>query len=339
MNKRLFGISLLLIIASFSYGQLTFDGWSQGYIGVYSYSGADMSGAITLNIQYTGTDLYEPNWKVSVEVVTPFEQNKNKRLTDKIKLELSSVNESGNNPRKIQSVENIVQPVIPVRIQDYTKVYLVPSSLTELYYSSQYGGYYNLQILLNFILEGGSYLSNMKNSTFDGEMLFRLHNQDDVVIGTYSCPFRVQIHNLPGTPPVEEEYSISFSSEATNASIEYNSISDYVNGKSVTFLNGLTVSATTGYEISVRSVDANFTSETGETLPLEIVKLKLSGRDGDSGLTELSTNKKVVLQSQSTNGLSVNYNVTYSTSSNDTRLYNVPSKNYSTQLMYEISPL
>jgi len=61
MNKRLFGISLLLIIASFSYGQLTFDGWSQGYLGVYSYSGADMSGAITLNIQYTGTDLYEPN--------------------------------------------------------------------------------------------------------------------------------------------------------------------------------------------------------------------------------------------------------------------------------------
>ena len=88
----------------------------------------------------------------------------------------------------------------------------------------------------------------------------------------------------------------------------------------------------------MRSVDANFTSETGETLPLDVVKLQLSGKDGNGATAFLSTDKKVVLQGQSTNAMNTSFDVTYSTGSNDMRLYNVPSKNYSTQLMYEITP-
>lgn len=338
MNKRLLNISVLLFFASLSYGQLTFSGWSQGHLNVYSYNGADMSGAITLNIEYNGTYLYEPNWKISVEVVTPFEVNKNKTLSNRIKLEPSNAIESGNYPKRIQSIENVVQPIKPTTILENTKVYLVPSSLTELYYSNHNGGYYNLRLLFNLILEGGSYMSNMKNTVFNGVMLFRLHNQDDVVIGSYSCPFTVQFHNITGTPPPENEYSISFSTEATNAMIEYSSLSDYINGKSVTYINGLTVSANTDYEIAVRSVDANFTSETGETLPLDVVKLQLSGKDGNGTPAFLSTGKKVVLQGQSTNAMNTSFDVTYSTGSNDLRLYNVPSINYSTQIIYEITP-
>lgn len=339
MNKRLFSISILLLFVSMSYGQLTLSGWSQGHLNVYTYSGAQMSEAITLHIQYNGKYLYEPNWKISVELVTPFIFNSNKTLTNRVRLEPSNAVESGNNPKKIQSIENVVQPVLPVTILDNTKVYLVPSSLTELYYSNINSGYYSLKLLFNFILDGGSYLSNMKNTSFYGEMLFRLHNQNDVVIGTYVCPFTVQLHNLTGNPPPENQYSISFTTEASNAQIEYNSLADYVNGKSVTYKDGLTVSATTGYEISVRSVDSNFTSETGETLPLDVVKLQLSGRDGSGSPVVLSTNKSVVLQGQSTNATTSSFDVTYSTSSNDMRLYNVPSRNYSTQLMYEITPL
>ena len=176
MNKRLLNISILLFISSLSYGQLTLSGWSQGHLNVYSYNGADMSGAITLNIEYNGTYLFEPNWKISVEVVTPFVFNKNKGLSNRIKLEPSNAIETGNYPKKIQSIENVVQPINRTTILDNIKVYLIPSSLTELNYSSNYGGYYSLKLLLNFILEGGSYMSNMKNSTFYGEMLFRLHN-------------------------------------------------------------------------------------------------------------------------------------------------------------------
>ena len=339
MNNRLLYISIFIFFTTFSYGQLKLSGWSQGHLNVHSYGGAQMSEAITLSIEYNGKYLYESNWKVSAELVTPFIFNKNKVLTNKVTLELSKADESGNNPKKIQSVGNVVQPIFPVTILDYTKVYLVPSSLTELYYSDINGGYYNLKLFFNFILNGGNYLSNMKNTTFYGEILFRLHNQNDVVIGSYVCPFTVQVHNLTDDPPpVENQYSISFTTEVSNAVIEYSSLADYVNGKSVTYKDGLTVSSTTNYEVSVRSIDANFSSDTGETLPLDVAKLQLLGSNVNGAPTVLSNNKKVVLQGPNTNGQPAKFDMIYSTGYNDTRLYDVSSKNYSTQLMFEISP-
>lgn len=339
MSNRLLYILIFILFSTLSYGQLRLSGWSQGHLNVYSYGGAQMSEAITLNIEYNGTYLYEPNWKVSAELVTPFVFSQNKVLTNKVTLELSKADESGNNPKKIQSVGNVVQPIFPVTILDYTKVYLVPSSLTELYYSNINGGYYNLRLFFNFILNGGNYLSKMKNTTFYGEILFRLHNQNDVVIGSYVCPFTVQIHDLKGDPPpIENQYSISFTNEASNAVIEYSSLADYVNGKSVTYKDGLTVSSTANYEVSVRSIDANFSSDTGETLPLDVVKLQLVGSNTSGTPTALSNSKKTVLQGLNTFGQPAKFDLIYSTDPNNPRLYNVSSKNYSTQLMLEISP-
>jgi len=148
----------------------------------------------------------------------------------------------------------------------------------------------------------------------------------------------IQVHKLLGVPPVENEYSILVSTEASNGLLEFNTVEDYLNGKSVTYTDGLTLSATTAYQVTVRSVSANFSSAGGDTLPLDVVRLQLSGGSGTTAPVTLSTAARTILQGLSTGGASETFDITYSTEANDQRLFNVPSEQYETSLLYEISP-
>ena len=228
--------------------------------------------------------------------------------------------------------------MISTNLNNNSEVFIVPSSNAPLSFQSQWANYYYLELFYDLIVEGGAYLQNLKNNRFIGVLRFTAYREDNSIIGIKDINYEVQVLELSGTPPIENRYSISFTTEASNANIEYTSLSDYVNGKTVTYKDGLTVSATTNYEVSVRSIDANFSSDTGDTLPLDIVKLQLLGINANGAPTVLSNSKKVVLQGLSTGGNPVNFDVTYSTNSNDQRLYDSPSRNYSTQLMYEIIP-
>jgi hypothetical protein len=120
--------------------------------------------------------------------------------------------------------------------------------------------------------------------------------------------------------------------------LEFNTVEEYLNGKSVTYTDGLTVSATTAYQVTVRSIPAYFSSASGDTLPLDIVRLQLSGGSGTTTPVTLSTAAKTILQGLSTGGASETFDITYATEPNDQRLFNVPSEQYETSLLYEISP-
>jgi hypothetical protein len=120
--------------------------------------------------------------------------------------------------------------------------------------------------------------------------------------------------------------------------LEFNTMEDYLNGKSVTYTDGLTVSATTAYQVTVRSTSPHFSSAIGDTLPLDVVRLQLSGGPGTTAPVTLSTAAMTILQGLSTGGASETFDITYSTEANDPRLFNVPSEQYETSLLYEISP-
>jgi hypothetical protein len=340
MNKRIAPILLFLFlfVSCFSYGQLNFDGWSHNYLHIYNYDGATDVDGVTLRLSYNGTNLNEPYWKLSVRLTGPIQATNGTVSFPSEKVSFVPTRTEGQaNPGPIPTVSQIGMPS-PVPLNGTSEVFLVPSSNAPLYNVSQWYSYYELKMIFNLVVAGGAYLSPLQRKFFPFTLRFTAYRQDGSVIGVEDIFYTIQVHRLSGVPPVENEYSILVSTEAANGLLEFNTAADYINGKSVTYADGLVVSATTAYQVTVRSIPAYFSSATGDTLPLDVVHLQLSGGSGTTTPVTLSTTVKTILQGLSTGGTAETYDITYSTEPNDPRLFNVPSEQYETSLMYEISP-
>lgn len=338
MNKRIIPILLFLFAAGFSYGQLNFSGWSHNYLNIYTYDQTvDIEGH-TLVFTYGGADLDEPHWKLSVRPTGPIQSWDGTIFpTEKISFVPKRTEGQAYHPGPIPTIEQIGMPS-PVPLNGTSEVFLVPSSNAPLYNVSQWNSYYTLWMFFDLVAAGGAYLSPLQNKYFFFTLRFTAYRQDNSVIGTWYAPYTIQVHKLSGAPPEENKYSISVSTEASNGLLEFKTMADYINGKSVTYAGGLSVSATTNYQVTARSIPIHFSSASGNTLPLDVVRLQLSGGSGVTAPATLSTAPKTILQGSSTGGTSINFDITYSTEANDQRLFNVPSEQYETSLMYEISP-
>jgi hypothetical protein len=338
MNKRIAQILLFLSVAGFSYGQLGLDGWSYNHLNVNTYDGATDVDRFTLRLFYNGTNLNVPHWKLSVRTMGPIQSTNGTVLFPAEKISFVPTRTEGQaNPGPIPTVSQIGMPS-PVALNGTSEVFLVPSSNAPLYNESQWSSYYDLRLIFNLVVAGGAYLSPLQNKYFPFTLRFTAYRQDNSVIGYVDLNYMIQVHKLSGVPPVENEYSILVSTEAANGLLEFNTAADYINGKSVTYVDGLSVSATTAYQVTVRSTSPHFSSAGGDTLPLDVVRLQLSGGPGVTAPVTLSTAPKTILQGLSTGGASETFDITYSTEANDPRLFNVPSEQYETSLMYEISP-
>lgn len=334
MNKRI-PLFLLFFITIVKLSGQNFDGWGNTHINVSSYDGTVSPGALTLRIDYTGNYLYEPNWKLSVKVKDPLRTGNTHFPMEKFLIVPVRTEGQANNPGPLPTIQQIGMPS-PIALNNIAEVFLVPTSNVPLKNVSQWSSYYSLQLIYNIIISGGGYLQNYHNKQYRGTLLFTLYRQDNTPIGSKELPFTIQIGKITGTPT--PEYSISFTTEASNAQIEYKSMADYVNGTSVTYPNGLTVSTTTDYQVTVRSVETSFNSASGNTLPLDVVKLHFLGASRGTVPVALSSTMRTVMQGPSTGGIAETYDVIYSTDPNDTRLMDVSSDQYSTQLMFEITP-
>jgi len=339
MNKRIVQILLFLSVASFSYGQMGLDGWSHSHMNIFTFNGETDVDGFTLRLFYNGTNLNEPHWKLSVRPMGPIQSTNGTLLfpAEKISLVPTRTQGQASNPGPIPTVSQIGMPS-PVPLNGMSEVFLVPSSNAPLYNVSQWSSYYELRMIFNLVVAGGAYLNQLQKNNFHFTLRFTAYRQDNSVIGYLDIGYTIQVHKLSGVPPVENEYSILVSTEASNGLLEFNTVEDYLNGKSVTYTDGLTLSATTAYQVTVRSVSANFSSAGGDTLPLDVVRLQLSGGSGTTAPVTLSTAARTILQGLSTGGASETFDITYSTEANDQRLFNVPSEQYETSLLYEISP-
>jgi hypothetical protein len=336
MNKRIAHILLFLFVAGFSYGQ-SFNVWSYNYQNIYTYDGATNVDGFTLGFSFLGWILNVPHWKVSVQLTAPIQASDGTVFpSEKISF-VPTRTEGQARPGPIPTVSQIGMPS-PVPLNGMSEVFLVPSSNAALFHVSLFPSSYKLNMIFNVVVAGGAYLIPLQEKYFPFTLRFTAYRQDNSVIGVLDIGYTIQVHRLSGVPPVENEYSIRVSTEAANGLLEFNTAADYINGKSVTYGSGLIVSATTDYQVTVRSIPAYFSSASGDTLPLDIVRLQLSGGSGSTAPVTLSTATKTILQGLSTGGASETFDITYSTEPNDQRLFNVPSEQYETSLLYEISP-
>lgn len=341
MNKILLYILFFFLLNITAYGQVRFS-WDGGgdYLAVNSYSGAVTTrDAATLKIDGNGNVNFN-NWKISVRVVNYPVMNGND-VFPADKISFSPIRTWGElEPGPVPTISQIGMPLSTSLQNGNGEVFLVPNSNAALINENDKPqDYFYFEIAFNLVVAPGGYLNALQawrqyRFTFE----YTLYDNNNTVIGKLQQDFLIQVEPLSGTPPSEDQYSIQISTGATNGVLEFKTIADYINGKSITYPNGLTVSSNTNYQVTVRSISSQFSSATGNTLPLEVVHLQLSNSSHTTNPVTLSTGQQTLLQGSSTNGRAVGYDIKYYTDTNDSRLFNAQSDNYSTSLIYEISP-
>lgn len=204
-------------------------------------------------------------------------------------------------------------------------------------------GYHQLLLDLQLQVQGGVYLKQIPRwSTVALTVEYNLYRRD---VNTHvwgspiatllgSTSFQVNIDpNSPGPSPVS---SISVTPDVL---LEFNSISDYMNGVTKTYTEGLKVSSTVNYEVRVKSLKDKFESTTTtKTLPLDMVSLQLSGVNGAQPAVSISTTNQLILQGTSTNGNVVEYDMIYKAKPIEDQYLKINGQEtFTTQLMFELT--
>lgn len=201
--------------------------------------------------------------------------------------------------------------------------------------SSNQEGYQDLNFNFNLQVQGGNYLKNFPRWTtvkFDVE--YRLYTND-------GKKFEMMIKDTAGEIflNIDPDSKVSSITVTPDVLLEFNSISDYMNGVTKTYTGGLKISSTANYEVTVKSLKDKFESTTTtKTLPLDMVSLQLSGGSGTKPLVTIAKDSQLILKSNTTNGAVVNYDMIYKAKPiEDLNLKINNQETFTTQLMFELT--
>lgn len=343
MRGKIVGVLILLLsfVVSVDAQKPKFSGWGKNYTTVNSYEGKIEQAGLQVRIETNGLLDLQPGWKIGITATTTPINNGKIFPLEKVYFQPYFISGTSNDPGPLPSISQLGF-ISPTYAKNNAEVFLIPSSPYHLYNKGTGNSYFDMLIELNLIVSGGSYLKNLlvpgsyASPEFPIKLEFKLYDKDNVLLGNYYTNHTIQVsYNLSGTPPTENEYSLQIINNAKNALLELKSMADYINGASVTYENGVIVSSNIGYQLKVKSQQANFISEDGNTLPLDIVKVQLMP---NGNAISLSTTNQVLYNGISTNSQTQSFDLKYSTTPNDSRLYEAEVEDYKTTLTYEISP-
>lgn len=310
--------------------------WGNPYIGIYSYNGITTNGYYTLVIrQYWGTQLYAENWRITASLTEDIISTDGTKVfpSDKIGLILVS---TGGQPSTIPDVSEI-ELSYPVMLNGTQEIDLVNGTNVPL--SNQVGNYYvYYQFELNFQLAaiGGGYLDVLDDDTGSTTI-------------TYSAPFEFKAYingneytlqhtnNVLQVQKLSTNTSYSILVDPVNVELDFETVADYMYGLNVTYNNAVAVTSTIDYHLRMSSIYPTFTSPSGDLLPLDVVQLQLTG-DASSSPMALSDAMMTLVSGTSTGGNTRTYNMVFTTGADDSRLFNLTSQQYSTDLLFEIIP-
>lgn len=314
-----------------------FSGWGRNYTTVSSYDGAFELAAFQVRIEKTGFLELLPGWKISVRAIPTPAKNGKIFPVEKLYLQPYFLSGAANDPGPLPALSQLGINSATY-LQNNSEVYLIPSSPAKLYNKGTYNSYFDFLLQLNFVVSGGSYLNNLKDSSwpeYPVRFEFKLYDTSNSLIGSMFVDHKIQVsNNLTGTPPVENNFSLLISNNAKEGLLEVKSMADYINGTNVTYNNGVTVSSNTAYQLTVKSQMPEFKSEAGQSLPLDVVKVQLLP-EGNS--VALSNTPRILFKGSSTNSQPKYFDLKYSSNANDVRLFQAEVENYKTTLTYEIT--
>lgn len=331
MNKFIIIAFYFFPLCGFS--QVAFTSWSNSYLQVNSYNGNSKSDALTFKLDGNG-NLNIPNWKLSIKA------NSSQFPTNKISFQPSATSGT-QTPGATPTFTQIGAPS-NVILQENTEVFLIPNSNAPLNNQTQSNSYYSLQMMFNYTVLGGAYLGNYNAyTTFNVPLEITAYDDKNNIIGKSNQTLQIQIGKITDAPPAADEMSMQINLSASKGVLEFKSIQDYSNGASVTYTDGLSVKSNTNFQIKVRSANSILQSATGNTIPIDVVNLTLSGgSSSNQKITPivLSTASQVLVKTNTSILTTYKYDIKYYTTGQDQRLISAKSDDYATTLVYEITP-
>lgn len=339
MSKKNFIIFLFISIQCFA-GNVTFKSWeNNSFLQINSYNGNMSQNACTIRFDGNG-NIYEPKWRVSAQLKGAITSGAYTFPADKVSLQPVFTTGTAS-PGPVPTIQQIGMPA-SVFLQVNTEKYLVPSSNAPLSNNSNSNGPFYMEMGFSLTVAGGAYLGNYPTWTeFMVPVEMAAYDQYNNLMGKSVIYFKLQIAQLSGVPPTSTEMSLKLGSNAVNGTLEFKTIQDYTNGVSVSYPSGLIVRSNTNYQVKVKSLQSQFISAAGSTLPLDAVKMVLSPVSGNTGSVfpvSLSTSSQLVAKGGTTQSTDVYYDIKYSTSANDNRFVQAKMEDYATTLQYEITP-
>lgn len=337
-------VILFVMISLCSKAQVSYSSWTtNNFMQVNSYNGNSNPDALTSRFEANG-NLNMPYWKISAKLKQAITSAGGQYTIPGNKISFQPISTSGQAyPNPIPTFTQIGVPP-NVFLQENTEVFLVPQSNAPLYnMPSTPNGYYDLQLKYGITIMGGAYLGAYPTWTnFIAQIEFTAYDQYNNVIGKKSEAFTFQIANLSGTPPVTQEMSLKVNTNAVNGFLEFNSMQDYNNGKSVVYPSGLQVTTNTNFQIKVRSLQSHFQSITGNySIPVGAMHVTLQPLGQSNQVISpvaLSTISQTLVKGNTSQGTTYNYDIKYFTLPQDMQFINAKSTEYSTSLQYEITP-
>jgi len=309
MNRLLLFIISLCLVSQMAFSQsvrgLRFNGYSSGYVSVTSYDGVIANEAFTSAFEFIGKNLNVPNWKMSVELVSPFRSLDGKILSPEyISFIPKKTVSRGSYPNPLPSITDIIGNNFEIPLINGV---LVPKSNVPLEMNANWNSYYGMELKFDLRVQGGEYLTELRGKEFVGVLIFKAYHVNGQLIESYLIIYMIRVNDiLTGTPPQVDKFSISFSPEVVNGALEYNTAASYFNRNSVTYKNALTINSNKNYQITVKASSPNFvsTSDLNRTIPVGVVYLKLSNATNTSNSLPLSNNVTTIL-----NGTSSDFNI------------------------------
>ncbi|MCY0970481.1 hypothetical protein [Chryseobacterium wangxinyae] len=343
MSRKLCFLMMLFFVSNYCNAQISYSSWVNGYLQINSYQGETNPDAYTATFAGNGNFKYT-NWRLAARLKSSITANNGPYIFPANKISFQPVSSSGQAyPNSVPTIAEIGIP-LNTTVTEAGDFLLIPKSNAPLYNQpSQPNGYYNLQLKFSIIVAGGAYLGNYPAwTTFTAPIEFTAYDQNNMIIGRMDHLFKFQIGALTGTPPMSTELSLKVNGNAANGVLEFSSMQDYKDGKSVIYPNALTVKANTNFQITVRSIQNNFISAAGKTIPVSNVQMNLIPTAQNTGSTfstvYLNTASQIITKGSSTQGANLDYTIKYFTKPNDEYFINAKPDEYSATLQYEITP-
>lgn len=322
--------------------QVSVSSWINSYMQINNYNGNTNPDAYTVTFAGNG-NFNVPNWRLSARLQQNIISENGQYTIPGNKVSLQPISTTGQaSPGPIPSMAQI-GATSNVFLQENVEAFLVPQSNAPLYnMSSSPNAYYSLSLKYAITLMGGAYLGNYPAWTrFNATIEFTAYDQNNNVIGRIPHTFQFHIGSLSGTPPITQEMSMIIDSNASNGTLLFDSAQDYNDGNSVTYTNGLRVSTNTNFQLKVRSIQNNLSSQLGYTIPISTIRVRLQplsqGTQTVYPLT-LSTTSQILAKGNASQTTAFNYDLIYYSVAQDPQLINAKPGEYSTSLQYEITP-
>ena len=261
---------------------------SSTYIDLSSYYDTTINNSLALKLDGNG-NINSQNWKVSFSINNLNSDSGSYTFpSDKISIIPNTVTGQAN-PNNIPSFSEIGALSSVSFMAENQEYFIIPSSASPIYNESDSNAYYYYQLSFNVMIAGGAYRANYPAWTkFHPVITVNVYDGNNILIGSQNVTLEIQISNLTGAIPAENSLSLSLNSDASNATISLNTLSDYTNGKSITYSEGATVNTNVAYSVTVKSTQPYLTASNGDTLPLETVQILLvPNSDTTASTTEI----------------------------------------------------